>query len=122
MNTREATHNYRLSQWTKLICECRSSGQTVSAWCEEHNVNPKSYYYWLRRVRAAACETLPSITSGNSTIVPIKNPIPSTRTSRIEQATTSDIILHFGSVSLEIHNGASAALIENTLRAIQNVR
>jgi len=54
---KEATRKYCLNQWTEIIRECRSSGQTVSAWCAEHDINPKSHYYWLRRVREAAYKT-----------------------------------------------------------------
>ena len=31
--------------------ECQSSGMTVSAWCELHGINVKTYYYHLRQVR-----------------------------------------------------------------------
>jgi hypothetical protein len=40
----------------------------------------------------------------------------------VNQESSPDVVLHFGSVTLELRNNASAALIENTLRAIQNVR
>lgn len=122
MNTREATRKYRLSQWTEIIREYRGSGQTVSAWCNDHNINSKSYYYWLRRVREAACEALPTISSGNNTIVPVDIPVPAADINSIAHNSSPDILLRFGSVTLEIHNNASEALIENTLRALQNIR
>ena len=75
MNTREVTRQYRLQQWTEIIRECRSSGQTVSAWCAEHHINNKSYYYWLKRVRTAACEALPAVSSGNPQFAPVKLPV-----------------------------------------------
>lgn len=71
MNTRAVTQKYRLNKWTDIIRECQSSGQTVTAWCTEHDINPKSYYYWLKKVRLAACEALTPINSENSLIVPI---------------------------------------------------
>lgn len=80
MDTREVTHNYRLNKWTEIVRECRSSGQTISAWCTDHNINTKSYYYWLKRVRAAACEALPALESGENTIVPVNIPAFSART------------------------------------------
>ena len=118
MNTREVTRRYRLNHWSEIVRECRSSGQTVKAWCAEHDINPKTYYYWLRRVREAACEALPSIEE-NSSIVPIN--IPANADDPVPES-SSQIILRFGSVTLELRNNASATLIENTLRAIQNVR
>ena len=122
MDTREVTKNYRLSKWTEIVRECRSSGQTVLAWCTEHDINTKSYYYWLKRVRTAACETLPTIGIGNNPIVPINIPIEPTDTHSAKQEASADILLRLGSVTLELRNNASAVLIENTLRALQNVR
>lgn len=122
MNTREVTHNYRMNQWTEIIKECRSSGQTVSSWCAEHNINPKSYYYWLRRVREAACEALPSLSDGNDAIVPVNFSIDAARRIPKNQEASPGILLRFGSVTLELYNNTSPALIENTIKALQNVR
>lgn len=123
MNTREITHNYRLNQWIQIIRECRSSGQTVLSWCNDHDINPKSYYYWLKRVRTAACEALPSLVTGsNNTIVAVDIPADKTEIESPSKEETSDIVLHFGTVTLELRNNASPTLIENTLRALQNVR
>lgn len=123
MNTREVTRNYRMNQWTEIIKECRSSGQTVSSWCAQNNINPKTYYYWLRRVREAACEALPSLSGVNGSIVPVNfPPEAATTTMSKHQASSPGILLRFGSVTLELYNNTSTALIENTIRALQNVR
>lgn len=122
MNTREVTHKYRLNQWTQNIRECRSSGQTVAAWCAEHNINPKSYYYWLKRIRTAACEALPSLKTEDNSIVPINIPIQAAGSNFARQETSAAIVVRFDAVTLEIRNGASPSLIENTLRALQYAR
>lgn len=122
MNTKAVTQKYRLNKWIEIIRECRSSGQTVTAWCTEHDINPKSYYYWLKKVRAAACKALTPINPGSSLIVPV-DLSPQTKHSNSEiKSMSSDIVIRIGSITLELSNNASAALIENTLRAIQNVR
>lgn len=118
MNPREVARNYRMNKWTMIIRECSSSGQTVSAWCSEHNINQKSYYYWLKRVRTAACETLPALSAGNNPIVEVNIPV----SHPAGHDPSASIVVRYGSVILEISNSASAALIENTLKALQNVR
>ena len=40
-----------LKNWAQEVAECQSSGMTVSAWCELHGINVKTYYYHLRQVR-----------------------------------------------------------------------
>jgi hypothetical protein len=122
LNTRAVTHKYRLNKWTEIISECRNSGQTVSVWCAEHDINPKSYYYWLKKVRSAACEALSPINSENSLIVPIDISTQTIHSNADIKSMSSDIIIRIGSLTLELSNNASAALIENALRAIQNVR
>lgn len=121
MNTREVTQKYRLNKWTEIVRECRSSGQTVSAWCADHDINPKTYYYWLRRIRMAACEALPALNTQNNPIVPVKIPVHTGNIVPVGQE-ASDMVLRFGAATMEIRNTASATLIENTLRALQNVR
>ncbi len=121
MNTREVASQYRLSQWTEIVRQCRSSGQSVAVWCAENNVSITSYYYRLRRIREAACEALPSL-SANSSIVPVNIPVHTAEADSIDQESSSDIVVRMGTVTLEISNNASATLIETTFRALQHVR
>lgn len=126
MNTKKATQEYRTNEWIKIIRECRSCGQTVTSWCKNNDINTKSYYYWLRKIRTAACNALPSINSQEQ-IVPLdmSKLSASTSTDAVQvssQTVQADIIIHLGSAILEIHNSASASLIENTIRVLQNAR
>ncbi|MGE4274212.1 MAG: IS66 family insertion sequence element accessory protein TnpB [Desulfitobacterium sp.] len=121
MDTREVASQYRLSKWTEIVRQCRSSGQTVAVWCSENNINTTSYYYWLRRIRKVACEALLSM-CGNSVIVPVNIPVHTVEIDSPGQASSSDIVVRMGAVTLEISNNASATLIENTLKALHHVR
>ena len=122
MNTREATHQYRFHRWMEIIRECRSSGQPVASWCNSHNVKESSYYYWLKKVRVAACESLPVLSTSVQEIVPLNIPAPIGDGVPQTSGVNSAIIVRLGTVTLELHNNASETLIENTLRALNNVR
>ena len=39
-----------------LIMECRQSGLSDHQWCLEHDINPGTFYNWVRRFRKQACE------------------------------------------------------------------
>lgn len=39
-----------------MIMECRQSGLSDHQWCLEHDVNPGTFYNWVRRFRKQACE------------------------------------------------------------------
>ena len=45
------THKVRCEQWTKIIKECLASGMNKTAWCREHGISDKSFFYWQRRLR-----------------------------------------------------------------------
>lgn len=113
----ETKAEFRLRQWTKIIQECQASNLTVTAWCSQHNIGIKSYYYWLRKIRLTYCQP-----TGNNTpavkqeIVPLQfHPQPSTRS--VHPAVT----IHFGTASIDIAEGTSQATIEAVLRSLQNV-
>ena len=41
----------RLQEWEHQIEEQKSSGLNVQEWCKQKGINPKTYYYRLRKVR-----------------------------------------------------------------------
>ena len=49
MDTREAAVACCLNKWTEIIRECHNSGQTVRAWCAEHDIKESAYFYWLNK-------------------------------------------------------------------------
>lgn len=104
---------FRLRQWTQIIQTCQASGMTVIAWCSQNNVNIKSYYYWLRRVRSLTCESgALEVRRNEQPIVPIA----------IRQTKTPAIItIHLPSISVDIHDGASRETIEAVLAALKTV-
>jgi transposase-like protein len=126
MDMRKVTQEYRLNQWTEIVTKCIKSGQTVKSWCKENNINPKSYYYWLRRVRAAACNSLDNISERQQQIVPLNITVGEQRSSTeikpvIYDASKTAIVININSMIIEIRNGATGSTIENTLRAIRNL-
>ena len=50
MTIRERHREQQVAQWTELVQECRSSGQTVTGWCDERDISTKTYYRWEKRV------------------------------------------------------------------------
>ena len=37
-----------------MIMECRQSGLSDHQWCLEHDINPGTFYNWVRRFRKQA--------------------------------------------------------------------
>ena len=51
----------RLQEWSAQIEAQQTSGLTVQQWCAQNGVNPKTYYYHLKKVRAQYLKSAPAI-------------------------------------------------------------
>ena len=40
-----------LDEWMELVTECRQSGLTDVAWCNEHGISPSCFYNAVTRLR-----------------------------------------------------------------------
>lgn len=45
-----------LDEWMELVNECRQSGLTDAAWCNEHGISPSCFYNAVTRLRKKACQ------------------------------------------------------------------
>ena len=74
MNVRDLEHQQKLTEWSMLIDGQKHSGQTVAAWCREHNISIRRFYYWRKQLTpSCSCSSKvsiiePDITSDNSFI------------------------------------------------------
>lgn len=51
----------RLHDWASQIKAQQTSGKTVQKWCAENGINPKTYYYHLRKLREKCVAPAPAI-------------------------------------------------------------
>ena len=51
----------QLQEWAAQIEAQQASGLTVQQWCMENGVNPKTYYYHLKKVREQFLDSSPAI-------------------------------------------------------------
>ena len=45
-----------LDEWMELVIQCRQSGLTDAAWCNEHGISPNCFYNAVTRLRKKACQ------------------------------------------------------------------
>ena len=45
-----------LDEWMEMVTECRQSGLTDAAWCNEHGISPSCFYNAVTRLRKKACQ------------------------------------------------------------------
>lgn len=51
----------------RLIMECRASGLTDHEWCLRNDINPRTFYNWVKRLRQKGCAGIPNA---------MRNPVP----------------------------------------------
>ena len=56
MNTKLATAQIRLQNWMVTIRDRQNSGLSVKDYCQQNHISKDAYYYWLRKIKAAALE------------------------------------------------------------------
>ncbi len=114
------THQVRCEQWTKIIKECLASGMNKTAWCREHGISDKSFFYWQRRLREEAyISTIEA--SFAPTVKEVRVPTKKTvdfvevrmtdQSDKCSNVFEPDIIIRRDSISIEISNTASAELL-----------
>lgn len=116
----KSTHEIRLLKWTTIIKNCRSSGETVTAWCRENNISSKSFYYWQRKIRNNVFDTMKDTEIQSKTnFVQLPAPIESSIDTPSFKA---DMVLHVGNNVLELSNTTSENLLSIVLKVITNVK
>ena len=66
MNIRQLTQDVRLRHWAEQMHSRQDRGLSIREWCREQGIAEKTYYYWQRKLRAAAAEHLTHKTDSDS--------------------------------------------------------
>ena len=99
MTSAELKHRVKLQEWAARIQDCRSSGQSVRAWCRQEGVNAATYYRWERELLASAetepCSSVPAVRFAEL-------PAPKRVSRNVAERCAT---LHIGNASLDIYPG-----------------
>jgi len=119
MDSTMLTKQVKLQKWSEIFQMRKASGLTISEYCRENAIQPSKYYYWLKRVRQASCDQLPtSLNKPANPIVPITFETPAERS----PCSTYTMRIAIRGVSMEFTNDATPRLIESALEVLNHVR
>ncbi len=118
----------KLQHWLDVIRQCRASGLTNQAWCEQHDISLKSYYYWIAKIRKLALEELPRKSHGCRPVMEQTALMPDTPPeftevslrSRQDFAAAPAAVLHTGTVTVELFEDTPCGLLETILKAVRS--
>jgi len=123
MEAQNIAKQIRYRQWATDISDRLESKKTVIAWCKEHGISSKAYYYRLRRVREEIISgelvnkemmcTQQATLPVESTVVFAEIPPPKKPVRGYPV-----IVMHLNNGTLEINNGAEQETIANVLKAM----
>nr|WP_278707592.1 hypothetical protein [Bacteroides intestinalis] len=119
----------KLQYWLDVIRQCRASGLTNQAWCEQNQISLKSYYYWIAKIRRLALEELPRKHNGihsqsdrNTVLLPEASSgftevfLPDKQTPHSSPAA----VLQLGDMRIEIFEDTSSEALTKILKAVQS--
>ena len=116
----------------EIMMECRQSGLSDHQWCLEHDINPGTFYNWVRRFRKQACEFPAPIGKDrfqavHQEVVKMEI-IPDHPSDFFEQPSMEDSVeitkpvaameLQIGKAVLRISNQTDPRLLEQTLKLL----
>lgn len=93
--------------WESRIADQRSSGLSVSKWCETHQMKIHQFYYWSRKLTNVAPAT-PQWIEVNV------DPQPA-------DERQSTLLLKVGSVEIEVKPGFNQPLLSDVIRTLQTL-
>ena len=110
-----------LMEWSQRVADCRGSGLSVTRWCAEHGIKPKTYYNWQKKVFAAM---LAQQQSELSDTVPrfAELPPPGDEKQLTAAEKQKDLVasVRIGGASLDVYSGASAEIVSALCKVLSH--
>jgi len=117
MTSKEVTYRYRLGQWSELAKERTELGMSIRAYCAMKGFAENTYFYWQRRLRAAACSELAEQTAYAETgLVP--NGWTQLRVAEAEPAKTT-LRIEISGCHLEVTSETDPVLLAKVCRTLK---
>ena len=102
---------FSAEEWKRRVTACRRSGDSVTLWCREHNVNTKTYYRWERKLLRMADQQQ---NGSRFAEIPL---ICGTQTPDIGDAAA---VLRIGNITCEISEGISTDLLQKLVWVLKD--
>ena len=116
MGVQAMKHAALLQEWSARIAECRTSGKSVKAWCNEQGIAIKTYYYWEKKFVTEAMQQVSLPASRQAGLLMRINPdtMPSGEMGTIENS----IIIRHGESVITLPAGSSAETVAELVKAL----
>lgn len=106
----------RMQEWSARIAECRSSGMSVRAWCNERGISVQTYYRWEKRFVEKASQQLSLRAPAQASLLVRIN--PETMPSDEENTVGSCITIRHGESVITLPAESSAEAVADLVKAL----
>lgn len=117
LTIRSAKAQRNLLEWSQRVAECRSSGLSVTRWCAEHDIKPKTYFNWQKKVFAVMIEQQRQQLEAPEEAEHIFAELPALPVQNNLIAS-----VRIGEASLEVYSGADADVVAALCKALSNAK
>ena len=127
MTIQRAGRQQNLLAWSQRVAECRSSGLSVNRWCAEHDIKPKTYYNWQKKVFAAMIEQqkmLVEVAETQSHFAELPAPMPESTSVPAEEPIQKNGLvasIRVGNAALDVYEGANAEVVTALCKVLSHV-
>ncbi|WP_349945181.1 IS66 family insertion sequence element accessory protein TnpB [Lacrimispora sp. BS-2] len=119
MDTRVATTKIRIQQWIDIFQDRAQSGLKVDDYCEQHQLSRNSYYYWLRRVKEAA---LQSVGTKFVELEEPEAPVSLDHTYNTNNISSKSLTIQMNGAFISVNSDTSKELLTMVLGVVANVK
>jgi transposase-like protein len=119
MNVTDLKTKMHMQEWAKLIETRQDSGLSIKEWCRQNNLHESQYYYYLKKLRLAACEAFPSEPQDGAQFALVPK---QARASNPIITGASSIKITLSNAVVEIGEGANEAQVRFTLEVLLNAQ
>lgn len=108
----------------RLIMECRKSGLSDYQWCLNNDINPGTFYNWVKRLRKNGCGDIPeknqlsTYEQSHQEVVKIEMNSISVPTDMNKNTDTAAMELMIGNMNLRISNKTDPLLLAKTIQIL----
>ena len=106
----------RMQEWSARIAECRSSGMSVRAWCNERGISVQTYHRWEKRFVEKASQQLSLRAPAQASLLVRIN--PETMPGDEENTVGSCITIRHGESVITLPAGSSAEAMADLVKAL----
>ena len=100
MDTKTIATKYRLAHWAGILRERQESGLSIAAYCKQAGFHENNYYYWQKKLREAACESIAELKRPENQIIASKSMF--TEVKLAQPAGTEENTMHFNNNQIYI--------------------